>query len=684
MHSANDLLGDEGRKAVDACVKVAIFGKPELQRYTRKQALERLWDCYGGKLPNPRNGKDLDPVILPERDVHGKQKEFYDIGDICRALDGFDKIKFVEIYGEDLNESEKICKHREDVTKERQNSLDAPVSYSVQVAQRRVRDCYAGNFPGDVLTHTKEEDLEGDRPYSIFDIRDALARYDKDVAVDKYPNEEHTQVEAESYLSALRESIDEQRKAVEEEYKEAIKECRTKQDLITYNAKQAQRRVKGCHKSFKKTNCKAVLRENLPKNGGPYLIFHIRDTCVQCEDLFTMQIISDPRKKVEEEYQKAISSCGQQRYSRDQAERKVRNCFVGSFPGDAAILPIKGNPPKERYLISDIVEAVDYYDQKILVDKYPAEWEMKSDERETKIAEVNKCRTDIEKEHEEGNTSKEIENGSGFIIHSHFIITSAHVVSDVIPNAHAVTDKKSDEGVFIYNQIIKSKLRCEVIHSEENNCIDLAILLCKDLDIKKIKPLQLSDQTPLPGMSIFSFGYPFFHTGEKALLATGYVSGSDEPFGQENILPLVVLNLPLNHGNSGGPLLHRVDNEVKVVGVVAKKQIKDILKPEEIMTICKIEESLQTSSITDLKDCKIKGAEKVREKGAKPDLCQTPLNLLTLKLYKALETHCQFVSSKAIPQETLRAFLVDCCPAADNYKKEHKEEWHQLKAMLQN
>lgn len=663
----NDLLGEEGRKAADACVKVAIFGTPELRRYTRGSALERLWKCYGGKLPNKDCGKDLDPVILPERDDDDRLKKFYDINDIFNALDHFDKVKFVKIHTEDENENETVDQHRRDVLEECQNSPDA--TYSAEVAQRRVRDCYAGNFPGDVFTLPSKEN---DKPYSIFDIHDALVHGDK-VGVLQYREEELTQ--AGSYTSALRQSIDEQRKTLSDEYEKAVKECQGE----TYSAKQAILRVKNCYKDCKKTKAdKKVLKHvKLPtKRPRRYTIIDIRNTCLRCEDSFsvdTTRKISDARKEVDLEYQKTISSCERQGYSRDQAERLVRNCYVGSFPRDRAILPIKGKPCKTRYLISDIKEAVTYYDQKCLVETYPddEEEEMQPDERMKKIKEIDEYRAVIEEEREEGKEEKEIDHGSGFIIQSHFIMTNAHVVSG------------SEQSVYIYNKIINPKLQCKVIHCEVTTCIDLAILYCEKLNINadgiNIQPLQLSDETPLQGMSVYSFGYPFFHLGKRALLATGFVSGTEEPYGQgEKVAPLTLLNCPLNNGNSGGPLLRLVDKKgVKVVGLVKQKQIKDILEPEELKIIHKIETSLQTSSITDLKDRKLEGAEQVRKNDEKPDPCQTPLNLLTLKLHRAFNTHCQFVSSKAVPIETLRKFLGR---AAGNYEGDNKEEFDSLLA----
>ena len=612
-HNSNDLLGEKGRKASEACVKVAIFGKPKLQRYTRKSALKRLWNCYGGELPNKENGKDLDPVILPERDDKGRRKKFYDIRDVYQSLNDFDKMEFVKIHTDESEMNERVDKHWLQLMNECLNSPDA--TYSPEVAQRRVRDCYAGNFPGDVLlTLPKEDNPEDDTSpymYSIFDIHEALVRSDKflkppypDRSPSPDPEDEHTQ--AGSCTSALiRESINQQKKILEEEYKKAVEE-------------------RG-------------------------------------------------RKKGDSEYQNAISSsCGQPKYSCDQAERLVRDCYVGSFPRDKDLLPIKGNLRKTRYLISDIVEAVDYYDQKLLVDRYPAKCREKhSNERNT---EIDKCREVIQTEHKEGTEEKEIDNGSGFIIQNHFIITCEHVVSD------------SDVNVYIYNEIIHDSMHkplpCEVIYSRKTSCIDLAILYCEGLNINdyEIQPLQLSDETLLQGMSIFSFGYPFFHPGKRALLATGCVSGTDEPYDQGKIPPLILLNCPLNNGNSGGPLLRLVKNEVKVVGVVKQKHIKDILESEELEIIEKIEESLQTSSITDLTpdlmDRKLEAggcAEQVREEGKKPDPCQTPLNLLTLKLYRALKSHSQFVSSKAVSQETLRDFLQEAASSCKEKNKEFKE-----------
>ena len=64
MYTNGDVLGEEGRKALDACVKVKIYGRPEsTRRYDSQTALGRLRDCYSGRYPNV-NGVFLLPGYL--------------------------------------------------------------------------------------------------------------------------------------------------------------------------------------------------------------------------------------------------------------------------------------------------------------------------------------------------------------------------------------------------------------------------------------------------------------------------------------------------------------------------------------------------------------------------------------------------------------------------------------------
>ena len=208
------------------------------------------------------------------------------------------------------------------------------------------------------------------------------------------------------------------------------------------------------------------------------------------------------------------------------------------------------------------------------------------------------------------------------------------------------------------------ELHCEVVDSDPGK--DLALLHCPDLNLHQsgISPLQLSTQSLLPGMQIFSFGYPMSHTEETALFVNGNVSGSKRTLSGHS---KAVLNCSLNSGNSGGPVLSWVDGEVRVVGIATQKHFKEILTEHEMYRIENIRKSLQTKTITDVLEYEID--RKITKQI--PMSCQVSLHLLTLKLYDALETHSQFNLSNALPGDLVVEFIKNFIP---KYKGENKEE----------
>ena len=192
MYTNCDVLGDEGRKALDACVKVKIYGRPKnLRRYHRQTAVERLRKCYAGMFPHCRRVEGggycrvrtwvapFAHLLLPtELNEHGKPLNFettYDITDIHEALANGDEMPYVEKYpkpGPGSDElTKEIEKRRGDVQREYQAAVADPnarLQYSWLVAQRRVRDCFAGNFAGDVgLLEDKRNPSE---PYNIIEF----------------------------------------------------------------------------------------------------------------------------------------------------------------------------------------------------------------------------------------------------------------------------------------------------------------------------------------------------------------------------------------------------------------------------------------------------------------------------------------------------------------------------------
>ena len=223
-----------------------------------------------------------------------------------------------------------------------------------------------------------------------------------------------------------------------------------------------------------------------------------------------------------------------------------------------------------------------------------------------------------------------IDHGSGFLIADNFVITSWHVIEE------AMRDETLE--IRILNETI-GELRCVVVHCDQSN--DLALLYCHDLDLKRheICPFALSEEVLWPSLSVFSFGYPLTHTEESALFVKGYVSGLKKRYG-DNRKSFWVLNCELNAGNSGGPVLRRTGDDIKVVGVVAQKHKREILTLEELSILEEERCTLQTNSASDSRDQFWKS--------------------VSLKMYDALnETHCQFGYGNVVPGHLVVEFLHD-------------------------
>ena len=213
---------------------------------------------------------------------------------------------------------------------------------------------------------------------------------------------------------------------------------------------------------------------------------------------------------------------------------------------------------------------------------------------------------------------EEIHHCSGFVIAGGFVITNKHVIEE------AMNDETLD--IHILNETI-GKLRCVVVHCDTSK--DLALLYCRGLDLKRhgICPFALSKEALWPSLSVFSFGYPLTHPGKSALFVKGHVSGFVERYGRE---PLIVLNCVVNPGNSGSPVLRRIGDDIKVVGVVAQKHKKEILTLEEISILEEERSTLQMNCASDSRDQFWKS--------------------VSLKMYDALnETHCQFGYGNVVP-----------------------------------
>ena len=655
MHNG-DVLGDEGRKALNACVKVKIYGKPETRRYDWGTAVNRLRGCYANLERSIDTSWCFDNLVLPSHQ-HG---DSYDIVDIQNALVDFDKMKCVEKYPKEGQGSAKqrdlIDKRRADVERELEEANanpDCRLRYSWLVAQRRVRDCFAGNFAEDrkILSN---DSCDIHEIYLSFRFWDALGKRaeEKRAALLK-ECAEATTTEGDVKLTFS------QQEALNDMIDDACELGLDRNDILPVKS------GKDAQSYYVSDICKVLVKldgkllEKYPEEGPG------------SEEL--RKSIDEHRAGLEEEYKKATSleRGSLPKYSRNEAERRVRDCFAGTFPNDIEIIPKKEEDKSDQtYDILDIKKAIKHFDTKTLLDACKYASKRQPQRGYATNQEVDERRASIQEEYDEATSRTEIEHGSGFIVHGHFVITNKHVIETYLNETDAAVQSK-EKGKYeicISNAEIGELSCTKVVHNDAGK--DLALLYCPDLKLEqcKICPLQLSNQASLPGMSIFSFGYPISHTGKTALFVTGSVSGFRETLAGHS---MIVLNCSLNSGNSGGPVLRWVNGELKVVGVATQKHFKEILTLEEIETIENIRESLQTEAISDVPDYVKQCDRPVSYYYMHPTSHQMPMTLLTLKLYDALETHSQFNLSNALPGSLVVDFMKD---SINEYTGEHKEE----------
>jgi S1-C subfamily serine protease len=136
-------------------------------------------------------------------------------------------------------------------------------------------------------------------------------------------------------------------------------------------------------------------------------------------------------------------------------------------------------------------------------------------------------------------------SGSGFLISSNgYVVTSYHVV-------------KAADSVYIENDKY-GKLKATVVYAEPSS--DIALLMIVDDEFQKTKKLACSirGREADIGEAVYTLGFP----REEIVYGEGSISASSGYEQNENAYQVSV---PVNPGNSGGPL---IDQQGALIGIV--------------------------------------------------------------------------------------------------------------------
>jgi serine protease Do len=139
--------------------------------------------------------------------------------------------------------------------------------------------------------------------------------------------------------------------------------------------------------------------------------------------------------------------------------------------------------------------------------------------------------------------------GTGFAISSNgYILTNLHVIN------------KAD-SIYIQNSKGES-FKVKTVYTDPQ--YDIAILKITDRNFSDLSPLPytIKRNTTSIGENVYTLGYP----KDDAVLGEGYVSSKNGFTGDTTQYQV---SIPLNPGNSGGPLL---DNAGNLVGVISGKE----------------------------------------------------------------------------------------------------------------
>jgi len=156
---------------------------------------------------------------------------------------------------------------------------------------------------------------------------------------------------------------------------------------------------------------------------------------------------------------------------------------------------------------------------------------------------------------EEKKKNKRESTGSGF-----FVSDKGHVVT----NFHVINESNSIK--FVYND---NEIDAKLIASDQQ--LDLALLKGK---IENKNYIKFSNKSPQKAQSILVAGFPFGKAISDDLKITGGIINSLKGIGNDSTR--FQLDATINTGNSGGPIVDKVNGSL--VGVAVEKLNKDGVK----------------------------------------------------------------------------------------------------------
>jgi S1-C subfamily serine protease len=157
------------------------------------------------------------------------------------------------------------------------------------------------------------------------------------------------------------------------------------------------------------------------------------------------------------------------------------------------------------------------------------------------------------------NVSKWKGNGSGFIIDNRgYIVTNYHVVENT-----------SEIEIDIVQNSLKKSYNAKIISSDKQN--DLSIIKIDDINFKEFSNPPYNFRTIISdvGSSVFTLGYPMALTlmGEEIKFTDGKISSKT---GFQGDITTYQITVPIQPGNSGGPLFDYDGNLIAVINAKIK------------------------------------------------------------------------------------------------------------------